>query len=414
MDFKATVDRLKRYKAALHEAGLPRDGFDYILPNVPLPPAENHSFWFGMQVVVPLHDTFAFIVNNRLLRENIEYYMNQDAGPTLTPDALYTRLSTLLPDTAEAYLRTIDCGTALLDQIVAALFAADRPRFVTLLDDNNCPLTKVSNLCNHLWEKVTVPRELNFDEWRELHKSFVISDTSMLDPTQQDAFAAVNEMNEAASVWDNQENPEQYQNYIDKTTQFDHTYLRHLLFIYWDDPSQMLPEEREQIEEITHRPLAGALYDTLHCEYDTAQQNQPFTLPHDYFALPTPRSASSECLSMHIEIIKAGVEKFATLVNYLADKGYINHTDRQLFAYRFSAKQRPATVEPIEWHAPDCRPYELIYLVRILSERADYRKMRNFFTGPDWPARSTASYAKGASFELKTFVSELYPSIKKI
>lgn len=414
MDFKAKVAYQKRYKAALQEAGEPRDGKNFILPGAQLPSTDNQPFWFGMQVVVPLNDTFAFIVNNRLLRENIEHFMNQDVGPALTTEHLYLRLVTILPDTAEAFLRTIDCGNSLLDQIVDAFLAADRQRFCSLLSDNNCPLTKVSNLCNHLWERVTAPRELDFDDWRELHKTFVVSDTSMLDETQQAAFAAVNEMNEAATAWQDRENPDQYSNYLDKTEQFDRTYLRHLPGIYWDDPTQLLPEERNQIEEITHRPIAGTIYDDLRREYDASQNGQPFSLPDDYFALPTHRAAIDESFSLRIEVIKAGADKFATLVNYIADKGYINPSDRQLFAYRFSARQRPSAVGTIEWRAPNNRPYDLIYLVRTLTDRADYHKMRRFFTGPDWPARNTASYAKGATFELKTFVNQLYPPLKKI
>ena len=414
MDFKARVERIKRYKAGLQEAGQPRDGHDYVPIGSPVPPAGNRSFWFSMQVVVPLHDTFAFIVNNRPLRENMEHYVNQDAGPTLAPEDIYDRLATLLPDTAEAFIRTIDCGASLLDQIVAAFHSADRQQFVSILRDNNCPLGKVNNLCNHLWEKVTAPRELDFDDWRELHKSFVVSDTSMLDPTQRDAFAAVNEMNEAASVWDNRENPEQYRNYIDKTDAFDHTYLRHLLFMYWDDPSQLLPEERTQIEEIAHRPLADTLYNDLRREFDTAQLEQDFNLPDDYFSLHNESAHPDECFGLRYDVLMAGADTFAQLINYIADKGYIAKSDRALFAYRFSAKQRPETVSPIEWHEPDNRPYELIYLVRALAERADYRKMRSFFTGPDWPARSTSSYAKGAPFELKSFVSGLYPMLKSL
>lgn len=224
MDFKARVERIKRYKAGLQEAGQPRDGHDYVPIGSPVPPAGNRSFWFSMQVVVPLHDTFAFIVNNRLLRENMEHYVNQDA----------------------------------------------------------------------------------------------------------------------------------------------------------------------------------------------AQLEQDFNLPDDYFSLHNESAHPDECFGLRYDVLMAGADTFAQLINYIADKGYIAKSDRALFAYRFSAKQRPETVNPIEWHEPDNRPYELIYLVRALAERADYRKMRSFFTGPDWPARNTSSYAKGASFELKSFVSGLYPMLKSL
>jgi hypothetical protein len=109
----------------------------------------------------------------------------------------------------------------------------------------------------------------------------------------------------------------------------------------------------------------------------------------------------------------AGVEPFVQLVNYLAESGYIDSSaaTKQLFAYRFSGRMRPKKVEPIEWHGRNGNSYELIYLVRNLTERANYRKMRNFFTGPKWVKDRDSSYARGADYHLKAYLHQLYPTL---
>ena len=84
---------------------------------------------------------------------------------------------------------------------------------------------------------------------------------------------------------------------------------------------------------------------------------------------------------------------------------------KQLFAYRFSGRMRPEMVVPLEWHGRKGKGYELIYLVKMLTERGDYRKMRQFFYGPAWPKDRLSSYAKNACRNLKEHLKELYPTI---
>ena len=109
-------------------------------------------------------------------------------------------------------------------------------------------------------------------------------------------------------------------------------------------------------------------------------------MPDDYFSFQNEALDTKEYFGLHPDVIKAGVEPFVQLVNHLAEAGYIDASaaTKQLFAYRFSGRMRPEKVEPIEWHGKNGNSYELIYLVRNLTERANYRKMRNFFTGPKW------------------------------
>ena len=67
----------------------------------------------------------------------------------------------------------------------------------------------------------------------------------------------------------------------------------------------------------------------------------------------------------------------------------------------------------IEWHGKNGKSYELIYLVRFLSDRGDYRKMRRFFTGPEWVKDRDSSYANSADSEFRIKMSEFYPEACK-
>ena len=112
-----------------------------------------------------------------------------------------------------------------------------------------------------------------------------------------------------------------------------------------------------------------------------------------------------------------GVETFATFIDWIADKGYIadDNDVKALFAYRLTGRCRPEgkDLPKIEWHGKNNKPYELIYIVRSLSERGDYKKMRLFFRGPEWVANKDSSYADSADSEFRRYMAGLYPEICK-
>ena len=49
--------------------------------------------------------------------------------------------------------------------------------------------------------------------------------------------------------------------------------------------------------------------------------------------------------------------------------------------------------------------------MRNLTERANYRKMRSFFTGPKWVKDRDSSYSRGADYNLKAYLHQLYPTL---
>ena len=104
-------------------------------------------------------------------------------------------------------------------------------------------------------------------------------------------------------------------------------------------------------------------------------------------------------------------------IDWLADKGYIadDNEVKALFAYRLTGRCRPEGKEltAIEWRGKNNKPYELIYIIKSFSDRADYKKMRLFFQGPEWVKDRDSSYANSADSEFRRQVEKFYPFICK-
>jgi hypothetical protein len=114
------------------------------------------------------------------------------------------------------------------------------------------------------------------------------------------------------------------------------------------------------------------------------------------------------------EVVRRGAATFVELINYLSESGYIEDHPavKALFAYRLTGRCRPeGTLPPITWRGKNGKSYELIFLIRYLSERGDYRKMRRFFQGPEWVKDRDSSYAIDADSKFKQRIEELFPEV---
>lgn len=412
MDYRKRIDRQSHYRQSLQKVGRERDPRDYFSDDVvSFFCGDADKFTFSVQI--PLHDTFAFIVNNRLVLENIDYYMNQDSGPVLSPEELFDTLKPLLSDTANLYLRTIDCGISTMESIITSFSKNDKDTFTKIIQDNNLSLTRISNICNLLWSYVTIPQSLTVEEWHDYMDSLVVSDTQELDEEQQKLFESFNSLDEAADQWKTSNELDQYKVFAEGHDRFQQRHVEYLLNLYWDDPRLFTIQERRQIEEIVHRPAAKGIYDICRQRFDDRKNDEPFTLPEDFFTLKNESSYTDEFFTLRYEVVKAGPDKLTELINYLSDCSYISNSllVKKMLAYRLSGKMRPERIVPIKWDGRNGKSYELIYLVKCLTERADYRKMKDFFTGPKWVANRDSSYARGADYHLKETLHKLYPTL---
>ena len=121
--------------------------------------------------------------------------------------------------------------------------------------------------------------------------------------------------------------------------------------------------------------------------------------------------------SINSDILEQGEGTFKEFINFLVYSGCIDDDDsvKQLMAYRFTGKCRPkGDLEKIPWN-PD-KLNELAYVIRHSSLKyinGKYKKARDFFEGPKFPANISIirTYADNAPLEFRLKLHELYPKM---
>ena len=397
MDYISEAERLKLYYKGLEEAGSSKQiaaahpdlvsGYEESDDNAES--LESDSFY--LQFMLPLYYKLAYVYNNRFIHEDISRY-NPAPQRVLTAKEIYDALQVFAPYAVTEIIRTIGCSSATMTLLQHAFDAQDEDAFAHIIDTSDCDLLLTSCICEDVWPKIVYHT----------------------DPSDEDI---ANSLDVVASIFRNEEHPIQRSSkelseatdslfedvdegkYMRKYDRYNQDLFDYMCEFYRDNYDRFKPKERKQIEPIILQ--GGGYIDTEFC------------LPDDYFSFQNEAGDTKEYFGLSPEVIKAGVKPFEQLVNYLAESGYIDASaaTKQLVAYRFSGRMRPKKVEPIEWHGKNGNSYELIYLVRNLTERANYRKMRNFFTGPNWVKDRDSSYSRGADYYLKAYLHQLYPTL---
>ena len=397
MDYISEAERLKLYYKGLNEAGSSKQiatahpdlVSDDEEPDTDPALLENDDFY--LQFMLPLYYKLAYVKNNRFIHEDISLY-NPAPQRVLTAKEIYDALQVFAPYAVPEIIRTVGCPSATMTMLQQAFDAQDEDAFAHIIDTSDCDLLLISCICADVWPKIVYHT----------------------DPSDEDI---ANSLDVVASIFRNEEHPIRRsskelseatdslfedgneETYLRKYERYNQDLFDYMCEFYRDNYDRFKPKERKQIEPII---LQGGGY------IDTE-----FRLPDDYFSFHNEAGDTKEYFGLHPEVIKAGVEPFVQLVNYLAEAGYIDASaaTKQLFAYRFSGRMRPEKLETIEWHGKNGNSYELIYLVRNLTERANYRKMRDFFTGSKWVKDRDSSYARGADYHLKAYLHQLYPTL---
>ena len=397
MDYISEAERLKLYYKGLNEAGSSIhiatahpdlvSGYEESDDNAESLEAES----FYLHSMLPLYYKLAYVYNNRFIHEDISLY-NPAPKRVLTAKEIYDALQVFAPYAVPEIIRTIGSSSATMTLLRQAFDAQDEDAFVHIIDTSDCDLLLTSCICEDVWPKIvyhTDPSDEDIANSLEVVASLFMNEEHPIRRSSKELSEASDSLFEDGGEDTCMRKYEQYnQDLFDYMCEF-----------YRDNYDRFKPKERKQIEPLILQ--GGGYIDTEFC------------LPDDYFSFQNEADDTKEYFGLHPEVIKAGVEPFVQLMDYLAEAGYIDSSaaTKQLFAYRFSGRMRPEKVEPIEWLGKNGNSYELIYLVRNLTERANYRKMRNFFNGPKWVKDRDSSYARGADYHLKAYLHQLYPTL---
>ena len=421
MNYISKAERMKQYYKGLEKASeyhLPDEVLAEVLAdqeNPELEPIFRESQVLIMNVVAPLHRVLSFINNNRMIHEWWQEILDEakEQETSLSPEEIYHTLLSLEPYSAKEFIGTIDADSATLNQLQDSYARNDKEAFVTLLHNKPCGLRAISALCSLVWPDTTSVFSLPPEELFTAMDALATTNTNDVNKEGQMMLRSIENMSQIGTQLLNQEYGNEYEYNADVKAYYRAQYkfacnaLSVLGSEYTDDVTAYKPRERKIIEAILSRPEAQVQMRTVEMDGDD------FSLPPDYFSLKNESANSDDCFNLRYEVVKNGAERFAELINALAAHGYIDNNNqvKQMFAYRFSSKMRPERIVPIEWKGRNGRSYELIYLIRCLTERGSYRKMRQFFFGPQWTKDRDSSYAKSAAYEFKLLLHQLYPTL---
>lgn len=139
--------------------------------------------------------------------------------------------------------------------------------------------------------------------------------------------------------------------------------------------------------------------------------DEMFTLPDNYFRLSTSTD-KSEFLTGGLFTQNSSVANFVELINYIADRGFIenNQATKQLLAFRLTGRMRPnGTLSKIKWTGKASHGADCIFLMKCTDSKNKFDRMRKFFEAdfPDNPR----SYASNASRSYIRKLNKLFPDI---
>ena len=397
MDYISEAERLRLYYKGLNEAGDKEQlasAYPDIVSEVEDPDNDTtikECYGYLLNTMLPLYHKLAYVNNNRFIHEDLSLFDSQPQR-VYTADEIYAALQTLAPFAVEEIIRTIGCSSASLTLLHQAFASQDKEAFTNIIDTQDCDLKLTSSVCEYLW-----PLHIHqADPTNEDIISGLDAVAGILRYEQHPISRSSQELNAAAESYLDGGDEESY---LQKLERYNNDAFDNLCSFYHDNYDRFKTKERKQIEPII---LNGG-----------GSIDGEFNLPDDYFSIRNESDHFEEFFGLHPDVVKAGSGQFVLLVNTLSQLGYIDSTIavKRLFAYRFSGRMRPEKVEPIEWHGKNGNSYELIYLVRNMTERANYRKMRSFFVGPKWVADRDSSYARGADYRLKEILHKIYPTL---
>ena len=366
------------------------------------------------EVSAPLDVAIAFIYNNRVLPQYKEELINDETEMTfVSPDEIYDTLKTLILPTVGEFLSVLPISSGNKEALYGYVENDNKDSFVALLEKTHCDTTSLARLCSHCMDDVMAGLTMT-DEERAFSLDHLVGTRYDDDDNERcrEAMAELQSYLETNQIDDTPESDEQF---ISDFFDYLVCQLTADLHYYWNYYDLFTLKERNLIDSILDHPIAVNLVNQIWEEYKAGFESAPFSLPDDFFDWKHKSDSPREYFYMDDTLKKKGAGTLVDFINWLAEKGYIadDNEVKALFAYRLTGRCRPDGKElpAIEWHGKNGKSYELIYLVRFLSDRGDYKKMRRFFTGPEWVKDRDSSYANAADSEFRKQMSEFYPEV---
>lgn len=192
------------------------------------------------------------------------------------------------------------------------------------------------------------------------------------------------------------------------------------MYIKGEDPivGMLNNKEKKAFDSIIYQPFMEPLITKMmeatreEAEQDSVE-DETFTLPDNYFSGISPSTNRKEYFTSTLWGNKCCVEDFVDLINYIADRGFIenNKATKQLLAFRLTGRLRPDGELPkIKWNGKAAKGADCIFLLKCTDAKPKYPKMKEFFEA-DFP---TKYFANNASVRFMEKLHELFPEIYEL
>lgn len=423
MNCKDEINRKKSYYEGLEQAvAMPftddfRKVLDEIFNDDTVSDKTKQTIRFWADTIGPFSNALTYIVNNRFVIEEKANIISEDDGSlVLTPEEIFTTLNRLNPYTIREFLAVLPIGTTASGQLLQACISNEKETFVTLIRNLKCDLTPLSRLCQSCWDD----NQSGFEICQNNDSDFLylldsVSDTPATNDVEHKFQKAVKQLYPSAELIEDIDDPdfdanlEQYfADYRHLCERIFETDIRY--YLEWHDDFQ--PKEHKVLAPFLEHPFAIELMKQI--ESEILADEIPFSLPPDFFDLTNRATDTREHFIAKDQVRNSGVDTLNAFINYLAEHGYIRNDNRTkaTMAYRLTGFCRPeGDLTPVFWCGQNGKPYELIFVVKYISERGDYSKMKKFFTGPEWVKRHDSSFALAAKSEFRRALETFYPDI---
>ncbi len=421
MNNKEAIRRQKNYYKLLEKAitqSFPLDfekEFESIIDKPEIDEFYRMTLLLWKKIVAPLDIAITFVHNNRVVAQEKENIIHDEFGnPFLQSSEIYDTLRTLIPSAVSDFISVLPISSGEMNDLVGFVESGEKEKFISLIEKTHCETSNLSRLCFCCMDDVMAGLTMS-DEDKSFYIDNLVGRLYGDEIIGEECYDAITKLQ--PHIEQNFENGEyesteqfysDYHNFLEKQLAAD-------LYYYWNYYDIFTLKERKLIEAVFDHPLAADLVSRIREEYLKELEPEPFTLPDDYFSTDNLSGKMEEYFNVHNEVRRKGVKTFVDFVNWLAEEGFIanDNETKALFAYRLTGRCRPEGDElpVIEWRGRKNRSYELIFIVKNLSDRGDYKKMKQFFTGPDWVKDSDSSYELSADSEFRRRMADIYPGI---
>lgn len=453
---KKEIERSRTYIKGLEEAiAMPQMLCDYLLDVLQdLVLSESFLKVMGLwRRFGSFMNGVAYVYNNRFVWEERQRLLDVDAfnQPLLMNDEIFSVLKRLSKYTVVDFLSVLPLKADAKLTLLNAVLNEDFESFDNLIIEKECDTTLLARLCAQCIDDTSIMLDLNnLEDVQRYYDSIEMNLNNNEDAEAQIVVKGVRMMQPVISdLQENEDEDELWERYSDCFLEFLSSTIPISLYYYWDWYNDFVFQERRLLDGLLKDPDIQEMVKGIRGHYEARnllpdnklelpkldagqeqeqdegtaeetemastveEEQESFQLAKDFFDIKNKDKEANkdEYYKISDRYRQEGWERIMQeLIDWLANEGYIDEDKevKEQFAYRMTGYCRPKHLSQIEWHGRNEKSHELIYLIKHLPMRADYKKMKAIFTGPEWVEKSDSSYAELADADFKRKLDELY------